>query len=378
MKKKFDYTTTARNFALKYPRINFMAIQINFWIIAFLIFTLIMHLITLAVYSANSIESNAEYFPAFLISIFGGLLFGIISGLAEQVLSKRIAAGKSLGVTIFLQGFTYYISVVLFAVITRFVLWEFIVIPYYFDGIAPIDLNKEVWRYYYFALLIYAFAMALVISFINQMNKKFGPGVLLPLLFGRYRSPKEENRVFLFMDLKSSTTIAEKLGHLKYSSMIRDSFQDINKVLTKYEAEIYQYVGDEIVITWTDRDGFDKINCIDFYFDCQRQFNIRRTYYLENYGTLPLFKAGLHQGVITAVEVGEIKRDIAYHGDTLNTASRIQTKCNEFESNLLISEELEKTINWPERFSRKFLGAVQLKGKELPVNVYSIMPILQN
>ena len=99
-------------------------------------------------------------------------------------------------------------------------------------------------------MLIYNIAIELLITFINQVNKKYGPGVLLPILLGKYRSPKEEERVFLFMDLKSSTLIAETLGHLKYSAFIRDSFMDINSILSKYNAQVYQYVGDEIVITW--------------------------------------------------------------------------------------------------------------------------------
>ena len=167
--------------------------------------------------------------------------------------------------------------------------------------------------------------MSLVISFINQMNRKFGPGVLLPLLLGRYRNPKEEERIFMFMDLKSSTKHAENLGHIKYSALIRDSFMDINKVLVKHRAEIYQYVGDEIVISWPVTEGMKKAACVEFYFDCQNQFNLRKNYYTKLYGLTPKFKGGLHAEPVTAVEVGDVKRDIAYHGDTINTAAaRIQ------------------------------------------------------
>ena len=101
--------------------------------------------------------------------------------------------------------------------------------------------------------------MTLVISFINQVNKKYGPGVLVPLLLGKYRNPQEEERIFMFMDLKSSTTVAEELGHLKYSSFIRDCFMDINQVLLPFNAQVYQYVGDEIVVTWTVSDGLKDI-----------------------------------------------------------------------------------------------------------------------
>jgi adenylate cyclase len=177
--------------------------------------------------------------------------------------------------------------------------------------------------------------MTLLISFINQVNKKYGPGVLLPLLFGRYRTPKEEERIFMFMDLKSSTATAEKLGHLKYSSFIRDCFSDINEVLFPSRAQVYQYVGDEIVVAWPEHAGLKYYFCINFYFACKNQFSLRAQYYLTNYGLVPEFKAGLHSGMVTAVEIGELKRDIAYHGDTLNTAARIQSVYNEYGKSLL-------------------------------------------
>ena len=214
--------------------------------------------------------------------------------------------------------------------------------------------------------------MTLAIYFIIEVNKKFGPGVLVPLLLGRYRNPKEEERAFLFMDLKSSTTIAEKLGHIHYSAFIRDSFMDINKVLKSYDAEIYQYVGDEIVVSWRTESNIKKTICVQFFFACQKQFESRRNYYLEKYGTIPVFKAGLHMGKVTAVEIGEIKRDIAYHGDTLNTASRIQSMCNHYDKNFLTSAHFSIQNGISDHYKTTSLGELLLKGKTEPIKVLCI------
>lgn len=254
---------------------------------------------------------------------------------------------------------------------SKYVIWDGYVVPHLFNNIDPIVIHQQ-WKYYYWITLIYTFAMAMVISFINQMNKKFGPGVLIPLLLGKYRNPKEEQRIFMFMDLKSSTAHAEKLGHIKYSALIRDSFIDINKVLAKYRAEVYQYVGDEIVVSWPHSDDFDKMICVEFYFACEEQFNQRSEYYLEQYGIIPKFKAGLHQGIVTTVEVGDIKRDLAYHGDTINTTSRIQEKCNEYNSDILVSESFWEKVEIAKKFQQKFVGEVFLKGKETPVRLFSV------
>ena len=143
-------------------------------------------------------------------------------------------------------------------------------------------------------------------------------------------------------------------------------------MLIDHRAEVYQYVGDEIVVSWPLTKDFNGITCVEFYFACQDQFNKRSEYYLEEYGIIPKFKAGLHQGIVTTVEVGDIKRDLAYHGDTINTTSRIQEKCNEYNSDILVSESFWDKVKLAKRFQKKFVGEVLLKGKETPVRLFSV------
>jgi len=330
-----------------------------------------MYLNTKATYTTLNLENNYPFFINIIYSVLAGLFYGITLGFVDVLIEKYHNRNLSLGRIMLMQGLTYYILIILLMLFSRYVLWEYISVNYIPENIAE-NINDNVWKYYYWIVLIYTFAMAMIISFINQMNKKFGPGVLLPMLMGKYRNPKEEQRVFMFMDLKSSTMYAEKLGHLKYSAMIRDSFVDINKILGEYRAEVYQYVGDEIVVSWPQTNDFDGSPCVEFYFACQEQFNKRRLYYFEKYGAIPKFKAGLHQGIVTTVEVGDVKRDLAYHGDAINTTSRIQEKCNEYESDILVSEAFWEKVKFPKKFQKDFVGEVLLKGKEIPVKLFRV------
>ena len=54
----------------------------------------------------------------------------------------------------------------------------------------------------------------------------------------------------------------------------------------------------------------------------------------------PEFKAGLSEGKITVTEVGDIKREIAYHGEVLHTAARLEKMCNNLNQKLLVTEIL--------------------------------------
>ena len=77
-------------------------------------------------------------------------------------------------------------------------------------------------------------------------------------------------------------------------------------------------------------------------------------------------------GKVTAVEVGDIKRDIAYHGDTVNTAARIQSVCNQFGSSFLTSQSIVSNSAIREFYEVRSLGMISLKGKSQPVELFSI------
>ena len=181
-----------------------------------------------------------------------------------------------------------------------------------------------------------------------------------------------EDRVFLFIDLKDSTTYAEQLGSIKYSMLIKDCIADINTLIRPFKGEIYQYVGDEVVITWITGETIETPYCIDIYFAFKDLLSSRTTYYQNKYGLLPKFKAGVNGGSVTATEIGDIKRDIAYHGDVLNTASRIQEACNLYEQSFMITGNLLHKLSGLDKYNISSIGNIQLKGKHDGTDVYAI------
>jgi adenylate cyclase len=367
---KLDYTQRARRFATRYPVWNGVLKQLSFWVLANVVLAVLLYFMYSSVHANMPLPLPPELWPSVLIGVVIGILYGIVQGTTEYFLEKQFFRKRSLGITFLLKTVVSFITLVLMFGLVRFVLYDILILPVVLKGRSP--LNDESWKYTFLIFIVYYGVMTLVITFIIQVNNKYGPGVLVPLLMGKYRQPKEEERIFMFMDLQSSTSIAEELGHLRYSSFIRDSFMDINQVINKYNAEIYQYVGDEIVLSWRIAEGLKELACIQFYFACGEQFAKRATYYKEQYGRLPFFKAGLHGGKVTAVEIGEIKRDIAYHGDTINTAARIQSLCNTYGKSLLVSKLFTEYEGFDAQFVATSLGAVPLKGKQEAVELVSV------
>ncbi len=227
---------------------------------------------------------------------------------------------------------------------------------------------------YFLVIMIYLLVNMMLLNFIRQVSEKFGPGNLVRLFFGRYYKPVEERRIFMFLDLRSSTQYAEMLGHIRYSQLIQDCFIDITPAIEDYEAQIYQYAGDEVILTWRCEKDSGYQYAVMLFFSFREKIQQRAEYYRTKYGFIPEFKAGIHAGIIVVTEVGVKKKEIAYHGDAINTTSRIQEQCNPYNQVILCSEyfatELEKFSSFETFFVDEFLP----KGKRLPVKVYGVKP----
>lgn len=206
-----------------------------------------------------------------------------------------------------------------------------------------------------------------------QVNNKFGQANFWNIIRGRYNRPKEEKRIFMFLDINSSTTIAEQLGDEAYHSLLKDFFADITSPILENKGSIYQYVGDEVVIAWNFEDGKENMHCLRCFFDMKLYINQQKKKYMERYGLVPGFKAGIHCGRVIAGEVGIIKRDITYSGDVLNTTSRILGKCAELNEEVIASDEVLAEMDMEKGFSTRPLGGILLRGKNREIILNALM-----
>jgi adenylate cyclase len=224
----------------------------------------------------------------------------------------------------------------------------------------------------FLSLVIYVAVAGVIINFLRQVNRLLGQNVLLNYITGKYHQPVEEERIFMFLDVNSSTTIAERLGHIAYHRLLNDFFFDITGPIVESGGEIYQYVGDEVVVTWTMKRGVPGGCSIACFFRIREKIAARSAQYLEAYGVVPGFKAGFHYGRVITAEVGDIKKEIAFHGDVVNTASRIQSECRVLGRDILVSSDLLERLALPFEFEPERIGAIRLRGKERDVELYSV------
>ena len=220
-------------------------------------------------------------------------------------------------------------------------------------------------------IIIVILGTFILISLI-QARSLLRKGEITKFILGIYHRPREVKKIFLFLDIKSSTTIAEKLGHLKYSEFLIDFFYDLSNSILMAKAEIYQYVGDEIILSWPFEKGLQDAQCINCFFDIKFSIESHKEKYLESYGFYPEFKAGLHGGKVVVTWIGDIKKEIVYHGDVLNIASRLESECNKYNQSFLISEDILSQIILPAHIEANYINGLLLKGKEEQIKVYGL------
>jgi len=217
----------------------------------------------------------------------------------------------------------------------------------------------------------YALFILLLNGFIEVM-RELGPDEWFKILIGKYHNPKTEELIFCFIDLKSSTSIAEGLGHEKYSRFIKDCFHELTYAVIQTKAKVYQYVGDEVVLYWNVREGIKNSNCIRVFYLFLESLDKRNQMFQRKYDLFPEFKAGMDEGDVTITEVGDIKRDLAFHGDVLNTAARLEKLCRQYHSNFLTTGNVVSRLNNVNGVKFKSVGKEKLKGKQQSVEVFSI------
>jgi len=252
--------------------------------------------------------------------------------------------------------------------------------------ILGVSLKSVFSRFYYqmfhpntlFQKTIYWIILFIATQLIIEINEKYSPGVFLDIFLGKYIHPKTEKRIIMFIDLKDSTSIAEKLDSKKYFRFIREFIYQVSTALIEYGGIIYQYVGDEVVLTWQIEHGLENSNCLKFFFMFQESLLSNKEDYLKNFGVKPEFKAGLHFGKVTSAQIGDIKREIVYNGDVVNTTARIQNECNKYQRNLLVSGILMNRLKQVNSFQWERVDAVTLRGKEKEMELFSVVSSPRN
>jgi adenylate cyclase len=220
--------------------------------------------------------------------------------------------------------------------------------------------------------VLFSLATAFVFVFMLDVNTLLGQNVLINFVFGRYYAPRVESRVFLLIDMEGSTGLAERLGPLGFHRLVNRFVDDLTQPIVAARGEIHRYVGDELIATWKLEEGITDGRCIAACFGAIDRLAARASDYRREFGAPVTVRAGLHCGPVVTGEMGSVKREIVFLGDTVNTAARIQELCRQTGDRVIASAELIDRLELPPKIAKRSLGDLRLRGKGADLALYAL------
>ena len=208
--------------------------------------------------------------------------------------------------------------------------------------------------------------------FMLQMSRLIGERTLRDIVFGRYHRSRTEERFFLFVDVAGSTPLAERIGPDAIHRFLGEVFRLASDPIDDHRGDIYQYVGDEIVITWMVTEGRAGARPVACFFAIEQAIARAAPDFQREFGVVPRLRAALHAGPVITGEVGGSRRAIVYHGDVMNTTSRIEQATRDLQRQFLVSgDALERLVDL-DGFAREDLGPQRLRGRAAAMPLYAV------
>jgi adenylate cyclase len=222
-------------------------------------------------------------------------------------------------------------------------------------------------------ILANAFTISLFVGAIFELQRLVGGRVLGSFLLGTYHRPKRERRIVMFLDIRSSTALAERMGEVRVHDLVTEFFFDIDEPIAEHGGEVHAYVGDAVIVTWRlAGDPERNARPLRCFFAIEDRIAELTPVYRREFGVAPRFCAGVHAGPVVVSECGDAKRQIAYFGDTMNVAARLCDHCKAAEEALVVSADLLRNAVVPPGLAVGAETNIALRGRQAPVETHAV------
>lgn len=315
-------------------------------------------------------DGFSSFYP-FINTLIIGLITALFVAFFEFILFtgqvRKLKFYKLFFLRIFLYTFSISATIALVMIISRMFRNDMNFRSVYRSE----EFQHYLWKEDFLFGVLYALGLITVVIFIMQIKRKIGPKILFGFISGRYYHPRVVERIVMFIEIQKVKTIIEKIGRVSFFRYLNDFIFDITETVLFHKGEFYEYVENEILLVWNVKNGTEKANCIRTFFEIQEVIEAKKMTYFEKYGFIPEFHAALHFGSVIRGEIGDVKSEIKYQGDVMNTAARMLGETSR-ENNFLISADLMEQLTLPILYRKEELGKYDLRGKHQGIALYAL------
>jgi class 3 adenylate cyclase/HAMP domain-containing protein len=179
---------------------------------------------------------------------------------------------------------------------------------------------------------------------------------------------KRQNMTVLFSDIRSFTTLSEKMTPDENFAFINTYLAYMGPVIRTHNGFIDKYIGDAIMALFEDAD--DALRAGLAMHEALEGFNEER----RASGLEPIaIGIGLNSGSLMLGTIGEKHRmDGTVISDAVNLASRIESLTKEYHVGLLISQYTYEQLADSKAYDIRPIDVVVVKGKTRPVTIFEV------
>ncbi len=208
---------------------------------------------------------------------------------------------------------------------------------------------------------------------INAASARFVPSAFLQAI-GRQNILEvqlgdlvEREVTVLFSDIRDFTSISENLTPVENFEFVNAYSRQMGPIIQENNGFVNQYLGDGVMAIFPERptDALRAAIAMQKALDAFNQGQSSNSGHTIRIGT------GLHSGLLIMGILGDRDRlDAATISDAVNTASRIESLTKYYGASIILSEDTRRQLDGEQHFNLRYLGRVQVKGKQKPLDIY--------
>ena len=178
----------------------------------------------------------------------------------------------------------------------------------------------------------------------------------------------------LFCDIRSFTAMSEKMEASEVVQLLNKYFTALGKCIAAHHGIINKYIGDAIMAIFgapvksenSARDAF--LAALDMR---KALVEVNEDFKKEGFPEVH-FGIGIHTGPVFAGTIGaENRMEYTVIGDTVNTASRLESLCKTYTKDLILSEASAEKLG-KEDSKLSFVAEAEIRGKSQPMKLYTL------
>jgi class 3 adenylate cyclase len=250
-------------------------------------------------------------------------------------------------------------------------------------GHLPEFLKDPTHLYIVWGGLLLAFGLALgrtqILRLKERLNTLFGQyvdqGIRDEILGGRGLQSRQVDLAVLFSDLRNFTSCSEGADPAAVTEMLNLYFTKWTEVVRRHGGVVDKFIGDAVMVLFGLK-GFG--GAASSAASCGLEMlaswpQLRQEFVKRGLPVPDGLGIGLHAGPVVLGDIGsEERRNFTVIGDTVNTASRLESACKDVGKTFLVSAEVRNGLSAELAARCVFVGALALKGKQEKHDVWSL------